>query len=615
MRSLFALVFGLVLMAAGSLRAERTEGGRDWPQWRGPNRDGVSTETGLLTEWPAGGPRLVWKVNHVGVGYSSLAVKDGIIYTQGDLDGVEHVLALRASDGSIVWAVQPEPAARRLAERIANDLNRLDTDSSGTIDEVEALAGLGGQYSRFEVADGDPQAVAAQRADRLLARLDKDRDGAIGFLETTVPGLVQSAMLIDAPDPQADAAALAESRTKALFMSLDKDGNGQIDMAEARGTALAASFGQIDVPDPQSRQSDRVLSRSEVLGYFQKRQAERDGILTSQELRVYYERTYPGKDGILTPEELRSSVGGYRNSYGDGPRGIPTVEDGRLYVEGAMGDLSCLDARTGKTIWHVSLVTDLGGQIPGWGYSESPLVEGDMLIVTPGGKQGTMVALDKQTGKVLWRSIEVTQGAQYSSPVPATLAGVRQVVQMARDNVFGVTMRDGKLLWTYPRANNGTANVCTPVVDGDHVFASSNYGVGGGLVHITSAGSQAQTAQEVYFEKRMANHHGGIIKVGDHLYGFGNGGLICMHFLSGEVAWTARSVGKGSLTYADGMLYCLGEAHQMALAEANPKEYVEHGRFSIPNLGRASWAHPVVSGGRLYIRNLHELSAYDVGAQ
>jgi outer membrane protein assembly factor BamB len=207
----------------------------------------------------------------------------------------------------------------------------------------------------------------------------------------------------------------------------------------------------------------------------------------------------------------------------------------------------------------------------------------------------------------------VTEGAHYASPQAADIAGTRQIVQFARQNVFGVSADSGKLLWSYGGANNGTANIATPLIFQDHVFAASGYGKGGGLVKI-AADAAAQKADEVYFEKKMANHHGGLVRVGDFMYGFGNGGLICMKFLTGEIAWTNGSVRKGSLVYADGMLYCLGEGHQMALVEANPTEYREHGRFAIPELGRPAWAHPVVSGGRLYLRNMRQLTSYDVKA-
>ncbi|MFP6691458.1 MAG: PQQ-binding-like beta-propeller repeat protein, partial [Pirellulales bacterium] len=197
--------------------------------------------------------------------------------------------------------------------------------------------------------------------------------------------------------------------------------------------------------------------------------------------------------------------------------------------------------------------------------------------------------------------------------IVADLAGQRQFVIFARSNVFGLGLQDGQKLWSYSKANNGTANCATPLAYKDHVFASSDYGTGGGLVRITASGD-AQRADEVYFEQKMRNHHGGIVRVGEYMYGYGSS-LICMNFLTGEIAWTNRSVGKGSLIYADGMLYVLSEGHQVGLVEATPDEYRELGRFSIERQGRPSWAHPVVANGRFYIRDQQRLTCYDVTAK
>jgi outer membrane protein assembly factor BamB len=296
---------------------------------------------------------------------------------------------------------------------------------------------------------------------------------------------------------------------------------------------------------------------------------------------------------------------------GNGPRGTPTVEGNRVYAEGGTGDVTCFDAESGRTIWHVNLSENLEGGRPGWGYSESPLIEGELVIVTPGGRKGTVAALNKNTGEVVWRSEGVSQGAGYASPVAADIAGTRQIVIFGQSSLFGVTADEGKLLWQYDHANNGTANCATPVVADDRVFASSSYSTGGGLAHVERNGDSLK-ASEVYFERRMANHHGGIVKVGEYMYGFGNGGLICMNFATGEIAWTGHSVGKGSLVVADGMLFLLGESHEVALAEASPGEYRELGRFSIQQHGKPSWAHPVVANGRMYIRDQESLTAYDV---
>ena len=205
----------------------------------------------------------------------------------------------------------------------------------------------------------------------------------------------------------------------------------------------------------------------------------------------------------------------------------------------------------------------------------------------------------------------MTEGAHYSSPLVAEIGGVRQIVQFARESVFGVSIKDGKFLWKYNKPANGTANCCQPIVDQDHVFASSNYGTGGGLAKITVSGDKF-SADEVYFEKKMDCHHGGIVKIGPWMYSNGGGPLICMDFLTGKIQWQNRSVGKGSLIAADGMLYVFSEHHEVALVDISPGEYTERGRFKIPSHGRSSWAHPIIADGRLFLRDQESLTAYDL---
>ncbi len=585
----------------------------DWPQWRGPEREGISTDKGLLKTWPEEGPPVVWQVDTVGEGYSSLAVADGRIYTQGDLNGVEHILCLSERDGQVLWSVQAEPVSKALQERIAQEMKRLDTDGDGVVGELEALARMGWNFNRYDrssAGEDEAEGIARQRAAALLAALDKDGDGKLSYDEAGEL-LRDDFGKADRSDREADVEALASQRAERWFARIDKDGDGRISREESRGTVLDRSFGRADKKEAATNKGDELLTREEVREYLERFEGGKDGTLSAEELADYYVRTEALGDGVLTAEELRGFYGGYRNGMGDGPRGTPTVEGNRVYIEGGLGDVSCLDASTGETIWHVNLREDFGGGVPGWGYSESPLIEGDLVIVTPGGKDGAVVALNKASGEVVWRSSDVTQRAHYASPVAATIGGIRQIVQFGRESVFGLDARTGRKLWEYSNPANGTANCATPIVHQDHVFASSAYGTGGGLAKIVTDGEQ-QRAEEVYFDKRMANHHGGIVRVGDYLYGFGSGGLICMNFRTGEVAWRERSVGKGSLCVADGMLYLLGERHEVALAEASPDGYVERGRFKIREHGRPSWAHPVVANGRLYIRDQGSLTAYDV---
>ena len=585
----------------------------DWPQWRGPRRDAVSHETGLLKQWSAGGPPVAWRVETAGVGYSSVAVKDGRVITQGDLDGVEHIIAFSEKDGRRLWAVQPRPVAEAQRAQARAHFKRYDKNSDGRLDEFEALAGLGWNFNRFDtVSPGDIHAIADKRVKAFFARFDRDRDGRLTRSEAP-RAMGREFSRIDRPDRNANKQTLAEQRADTLLKRADKNSDGTITRREARGLPLARMFRRIDRRDPKTRRGDGKLTRDEIRSYFLKREPGRDGQITLAELAAYYADRFPGRDGILTPDDLMRFNGGYRNGQGDGPRGTPTIDGNRVYTEGGNGDVTCLDAATGRTLWHVNLVKTLGGRRPGWGYSESPLVTGNLLIVTPGGSQGTLAALNKQTGEVVWRSADQRQAAHYSSPQSAEIAGIRQIVQFSRKSLYGVSLDDGHLLWSYRGANNGTANVATPIIDGNRVLASSAYGTGAGLVKISANGPGKQNAEEVYFQKRLANHHGGLVKVGDDVYGF-SGGLVCMNFATGKIVWRARSVGKGSLICADGMLYCLGERYQVALVMATPAGYRERGRFSIENLGRPSWAHPAIANGRLYIRNLHRLTAYDIRA-
>jgi outer membrane protein assembly factor BamB len=609
LRSVFvSLVF--VLLAGRILWAQVPAKSGDWPQWRGPNRDGVSNETGLLKEWPKEGPKVVWQVDSVGIGYSSLVVKDGRIFTQGDLEGVEHVIALDSADGKTLWAVQPAPVISLLAERLTNEFAQLDRDKDGTVDELEALQRFGWEFNRYDrPAGGDVESRARDRAQALFAKLDKDGDGKLSFAEAA--NLLRDVFeRIDAEDKGADPAMLAASRTRQLLGELDKDADGRISRKESQNTALGRHFGRIDQKDPATDKPDEQLTSEEIETFFTKLEPGRDGVLTKEEFVDYFVKARPQGDGKLTLDELRLAFGGYRNGMGDGPRGTPTVDGDRVYAEGGNGDVTSLEVATGKTIWHVNLSRDFGGGLPGWGYSESPLVVDDLVIVTPGGKKGTLVALDKLTGEEKWSSGEVMEGAHYSSAVLATIGGERQIVQFGRESVFGVSIKDGKFLWKYSNPANGTANCCAPIIDNDLVFASSSYGKGGGLARVTAVDAKF-SAEEVYFEKKMACHHGGIVKIGDWMYSNSAGPLICMDFRSGQILWQNRSVGKGSLVAADGMLYVFSENHEMALVDASPGDYSERGRFKVASHGRPSWAHPVVAGGRLYIRDQQALSAYD----
>jgi outer membrane protein assembly factor BamB len=301
------------------------------------------------------------------------------------------------------------------------------------------------------------------------------------------------------------------------------------------------------------------------------------------------------------------------NYMGPGARGTPTVDGDRLYALTENGDLACLRVQDGSVVWQRNILQDFGGRNIGWLISESPLVDGGNVIVTPGGRGAGVVALDKMTGKTIWAAKELSDEAGYASPIVADVQGVRTIMTLTGEAGVGVRASDGKLMWRYERVANDTANITTPIFHENQVFYSSNYGVGGALLNLRVEGGEVR-AQEAYFTREMQNHHGGIVLVDGYLYGFNNAILTCLEFATGKLMWRHRSVGKGSLSYADGHLYLLSEDNVVGLVEATPAGYREKGRFTIADQGFPSWAHPVVAGGRLYIRNQGILTAYNIAA-
>ena len=299
-----------------------------------------------------------------------------------------------------------------------------------------------------------------------------------------------------------------------------------------------------------------------------------------------------------------------RTARGGGRRGTPTVDGDRLYVLTENGDLACLKT-DGAVVWQRNILKDFGGAQLQWLISESPLVDGPHLVVSPGGPGAGMVKLDKMTGKTVWTSKDLSDTAGYSSITAADIGGVRTYMTFTDAAGVGVRASDGKLMFKYSGAANRTANVATPVYSNDKVFFASAYGAGGGLLNLAVQNGEV-TATEVYHTPNMRNHHGGMVLVDGYLYGFSDAILHCLEFATGNVMWRDRSVGKGSVTYADGHLYIQGETNMVGLAEATSSGYKEKGRFELPDKGVPSWAHPVVSDGRLYVRNQDTMLVYDI---
>jgi outer membrane protein assembly factor BamB len=391
----------------------------DWPQWRGPQRTGLSSETGLVKSWPTGGPPLVWKGTSLGEAHATVAISKGRVYGMG----------LRGDD-EVVWALDDTTGKEIWAKRIA---------------------------------------------------------------------------------------------------------------------------GRIRVPAQQG---------------------------------------------------------------GNGPRCTPTVDGTRLYVLGVGGELACLEASNGNIVWQKSLTKEYQSEVPQWGYSESPLVDGEKVIAAPGGRKATVIAFNKNTGAEIWACNTNGDTAHYSSAIAADVDGTRQIIHFLSDGVVGLSAKDGKLLWRYDTPANNIANCSTPLYKDAHVFAASGYSKGGGLAKIGSS-----SAKEVYSTKAMQNHHGGMVLVGDYIYGYNGNLLECMDFKTGEVKWTAprgTSVPKGSVVYADGHLIARSEGGRggmsvIGLIEATPEGYKEKARFEQPEpSGAPAWPYPVVANGKLYIRDMDKLFVFNL---
>jgi outer membrane protein assembly factor BamB len=401
----------------------------DWPQWRGPERDGTSQERGLLKQWPAGGPKLLWQVNDIGDGYSTPAVVGKRIYLMSNR-GMENefVQALSTQDGKPIWTT-----------RVGNVGN----------------------------PDQNP------------------------------------------PYPKA--------------------------------------------------------------------------------------------------------------------RSTPTVDGNFIYALGSDGDLVCLETKSGKIRWQKSLRKEFGGQPHEWAYAESPLVDGDVVVVTPGGAEATMVALNKKTGAVIWKSaVPGGDAAGYASAIVVQGGGRKQYVQFLSKGIVGVDAKTGGFLWRYKEVVKGPAQAFTPIARDGYVYGGA-LSVGGGLVRLQPDGNGV-AAEQVYFARGLPNGFGGAVLIGDYLYGteMAEQQTLAVEFTTGKVMWKAQGLGRASLAYADGLLYVRGWNGEVALVEATPEGYREKGRFTPPappkkkqtgQISEAAYGYPVIANGRLYIRDLETLWAYDIKAR
>jgi outer membrane protein assembly factor BamB len=295
-------------------------------------------------------------------------------------------------------------------------------------------------------------------------------------------------------------------------------------------------------------------------------------------------------------------------------RSTPTVEGDFIYALGSDGDLACLEAKTGKIRWQKNVRAEFGGQPGEWAYAESPLVDGDLVVVTPGGAQATLAALNKKTGAVVWKSaVPGGDPAGYASAVVTQGGGRKQYVQLLSKGLVGVDAKTGQFLWRYKDAAKGPAQYFTPVARGEYVYIGA-LGVGGALLRLKPEG-EGVTAEQVYFTRGLPNGIGGAVLVGDTLYGTEVGqGLLAVELTTGKVMWKADNFGWASLASADGHLYIHLVNGDFVLVEATPTGFREKGRFTFPEKGQLSWAHPAISDGRLYVRNQDILLVYDIKA-
>lgn len=300
----------------------------------------------------------------------------------------------------------------------------------------------------------------------------------------------------------------------------------------------------------------------------------------------------------------------FRDGTGNGPRGTPTIDGDRVYALGANGDLVCLGIDKGEMVWSKNILREFGGSNITWGISESVLIDGKQLYCFPGGRQATAVSMDKMTGRVLWRCmVDGSPSASYSSPILVESGNDKVLVNFVHTGVVGLRASNGAVLWGFNASANGTANCSSPLAEDGMVFTASGYGTGCALFRVGSGGR----ATLGYSNREMQNHHGGMVLLDGHVYGFDEAILKCLNLKTGETVWQNRSVGKGSLTCAEGLLYLRGENGTVGLCKATPTGYDELGRFEPANRSsKPAWAHPVVCGGRLYLRDMDSLAVYDI---
>jgi outer membrane protein assembly factor BamB len=305
----------------------------------------------------------------------------------------------------------------------------------------------------------------------------------------------------------------------------------------------------------------------------------------------------------------------------EGTRGTPTFEGRRLYYENPHGDVFCLDTKTGQEIWSRNILREYGAKNTRWALAESLPIDGDHIICLPGGPNASVVALEKKTGEPVWAADSANGDlAGYATASLIEYEGLRIVLTMSAKALIGVNADNGQLLFRYPHKTSYDVNATTPIFHEGQIFITSGYGTTGSVMLKLKVDGAMASVEKLWGSRELDNHHGGVILLDGYIYGaahnFNNAKWICLDWKTGEMKYAERGVGKGSLTYADGMLYTLSEKRDVGLVPATPDAHEVVSRFKTPaGPDGPTWAHPVVCGGRLYIRHADNLYAYDVGAQ
>jgi outer membrane protein assembly factor BamB len=296
------------------------------------------------------------------------------------------------------------------------------------------------------------------------------------------------------------------------------------------------------------------------------------------------------------------------NSY-PASRTTPTVDDGLVYVHSGMGQLTCLDAGTGDRKWSLNTFRKFRGRNITWGLTESVLIDGDRLICQPGGRDAAVVALHKKTGKTIWTSKGLSDRSAYCSPIVVERGRRRLIVTVTANAIVGLDAKTGSPLWQRAYRNRYSVHAVTPVYRDGIVYVTSGYGLGGVALKLSDDGSKFE---ELWRDRKLAVHHGGVVELDGYVYGANEKGWVCLELASGEVKHQYRGVGKGSVTWAHGKLYCYGERGMLALVKATPEAFKTISSFRVTLGDGKHWAHPVVAAGRLFVRHGDVLMAFDV---